>query len=452
MKRLAVCLGLFLVVAPLASGQTLEEVLEWSQRELKSARDALSQVRNEILDEKIPLTQQLRETKHNLLNQKEKKRIIDEKREGGNFEVDRLKSQATQSKELSVYLENQAIRFRQELESHLVPGERHSYAKSYLEMDRVHSEPSTLTERAESQWQIMADALERLEALAGGAAFETRAVSDEGVVENGSALQFGPIVFFKARERNLAGNLLMNTGLTPELQVLSESHQASVDDLFKGGKSVVSFDPTLGQATLVYDDSRVPITEHLVRGGFWMIPICLFGACALSVGILKWMVLQKAHVPSVREFKVLSDQTVDNWSSHYRGATRKLLIHLVSLKESAPEVQAAELDVAYQEFKFKMNRWLPVIALTAGVSPLLGLLGTVTGMIKTFQLISVFGAGDAKLLSSGISEALITTEFGLIVAIPALVGHAYLNRRVKKILVRSVNLLEQVSRGIASRT
>jgi len=111
-------------------------------------------------------------------------------------------------------------------------------------------------------------------------------------------------------------------------------------------------------------------------------------------------------------------------------------------------VQEAELDVAYQEFKFKMNRWLPVIALTAGVSPLLGLLGTVTGMIKTFQLISLFGAGDAKLLSSGISEALITTEFGLVVAIPALVFHTYLQRRAKKILVSSANLMEQASRKV----
>jgi len=67
-------------------------------------------------------------------------------------------------------------------------------------------------------------------------------------------------------------------------------------------------------------------------------------------------------------------------------------------------------------------------------------------MIKTFQLISIFGAGDAKLLSSGISEALITTEFGLVVAIPALVFHAFLQRRVKKLLVQCAGLFEQLSR------
>ena len=64
----------------------------------------------------------------------------------------------------------------------------------------------------------------------------------------------------------------------------------------------------------------------------------------------------------------------------------------------------------------------------------LGLLGTVTGMIKTFKLITVFGTGDARALSSGISEALITTEFGLLVAIPTLLMHAILARTAKGVL------------------
>ena len=72
--------------------------------------------------------------------------------------------------------------------------------------------------------------------------------------------------------------------------------------------------------------------------------------------------------------------------------------------------------------------------MVAATSPLLGLLGTVTGMIKTFKLITVFGTGDARSLSSGISEALITTEFGLFVAIPALIIHALLLRKTKGVL------------------
>ena len=81
------------------------------------------------------------------------------------------------------------------------------------------------------------------------------------------------------------------------------------------------------------------------------------------------------------------------------------------------------------------------MALTAAAAPLLGLLGTVTGMIKTFTLITIFGTGDAKSLSSGISEALVTTELGLIVAIPSLILHGLLSRMAKQKIAN----LEQIS-------
>jgi len=77
---------------------------------------------------------------------------------------------------------------------------------------------------------------------------------------------------------------------------------------------------------------------------------------------------------------------------------------------------------------------LPIIAVTAATSPLLGLLGTVSGMIATFNLITLFGSGDPKPLAGGISEALVTTLFGLVVAIPALILHAFLSRRSQGIV------------------
>jgi biopolymer transport protein ExbB len=85
------------------------------------------------------------------------------------------------------------------------------------------------------------------------------------------------------------------------------------------------------------------------------------------------------------------------------------------------------------EAKFRLNRWLPFIAVTAACAPLLGLLGTVTGIISTFKLMTVFGSGDVKMLSSGISEALITTEFGLYIAIPSVMMHAFLSRKAKRL-------------------
>ena len=99
----------------------------------------------------------------------------------------------------------------------------------------------------------------------------------------------------------------------------------------------------------------------------------------------------------------------------------------------------------------KLSRFLPVIAITAATAPLLGLLGTVTGMINTFNLITLFGTGDARVLSSGISEALVTTEFGLVVAIPALIIHALLSRKVKSILGDMEKYALIFSNGLSAR-
>ena len=101
-------------------------------------------------------------------------------------------------------------------------------------------------------------------------------------------------------------------------------------------------------------------------------------------------------------------------------------------------------EVMYEEMlttRLSVNKWTSFIAVCASSAPLLGLLGTVTGIINTFKLITVFGSGDVKTLSGGISEALITTELGLVVAIFALVLYAFLSRKARGITDR----MEQVA-------
>jgi biopolymer transport protein ExbB len=119
-------------------------------------------------------------------------------------------------------------------------------------------------------------------------------------------------------------------------------------------------------------------------------------------------------------------------ASNIPGPGGKLLVKGV---EHANEKRGTLEEILYEKIlvvRPRLERFLPFIALTAAAAPLLGLLGTVTGMIKTFNLITIFGTGDAKSLSSGISEALVTTELGLIVAIPALIIHGLLSRMAKQ--------------------
>jgi len=111
-----------------------------------------------------------------------------------------------------------------------------------------------------------------------------------------------------------------------------------------------------------------------------------------------------------------------------RGALARVLRAVVVQRGAArEELEDQAAEAIYREMP-RLERLLPFLAVIAGVAPMLGLLGTVTGMISTFEVITEHGTGDPKLLSGGISEALITTEFGLIIAIPALLLHNLLSR------------------------
>ena len=94
-----------------------------------------------------------------------------------------------------------------------------------------------------------------------------------------------------------------------------------------------------------------------------------------------------------------------------------------------------------------LERLMWAVRVVSVVAPLMGLLGTVTGMIQTFQAITLFGTGDPKMMASGISEALVTTMLGLIVAIPLVLMHAVVSNSTKSI----VQVLERRAAGLIAR-
>ena len=103
-------------------------------------------------------------------------------------------------------------------------------------------------------------------------------------------------------------------------------------------------------------------------------------------------------------------------------------------KRTKEEIRESILDQGRQEAR-KLERGLTILETIAGIAPLMGLLGTVLGMIKVFRVISEQGLGQTQALSSGISEALITTVVGLFIAIPALVSFNYFTHKVEDIVL-----------------
>ena len=186
------------------------------------------------------------------------------------------------------------------------------------------------------------------------------------------------------------------------------------------------------------------------KGGPVMVPIVGLGLAAVMIALLKWLQLSRIRLATPADLKLIL--------AHLNaGHPEKASAHVASFKGQVGEVLRSALEhrkeskafleeLMYEKMlsaKPALERFIALIALTAATAPLLGLLGTVTGMINTFNMITVFGTGDPRMLSGGISEALITTKFGLVVAVPALICHAFVTRKVKGVL----GSMEQVSIG-----
>ena len=130
--------------------------------------------------------------------------------------------------------------------------------------------------------------------------------------------------------------------------------------------------------------------------------------------------------------------------------TNNPLGRVLKVAEDSPGVDAESLELKLHEAVLKerpaIESGLNLLKIIAMVAPLLGLLGTVTGMIETFQAITIFGAGDPKNMAGGISSALVTTVLGLCVAIPTILLHTFVNGRAQRIL----HVLEEQSAGIVA--
>ena len=190
-------------------------------------------------------------------------------------------------------------------------------------------------------------------------------------------------------------------------------------------------------------NADLSLVEHLASGGPWVVPILLFAlfATAVAVGKGVWLYRLPALAPALAERVEAAlkagSTSLQNLVGQMRGPQAELL--QIALATPDAEQRDERLYAALLRQRNKLESWLGAIAMTASVAPLLGLLGTVSGMITTFKDMTLSGAGDAGAVSAGISVALVTTQMGLVVAVPALLAHALMSRKVKSYFAQLEN-------------
>ena len=184
------------------------------------------------------------------------------------------------------------------------------------------------------------------------------------------------------------------------------------------------------------------IYDTLAKGGIMMIPLLLTSIIGLAVFIERAFYLRRKNILHPDDILLLrssrSVKDVEEFLTRAKlndGPLSNIVRVALSGKNKSREVlKEAIADQGRYETR-NMERALVILETIAGIAPLMGLLGTVLGMIKVFQVISMEGLGQTQHLAGGISEALITTVVGLIIAIPSLVAYNFFTHRVEDLVL-----------------
>ncbi len=210
---------------------------------------------------------------------------------------------------------------------------------------------------------------------------------------------------------------------------------------YLGGETDAVFLDVTGGAALRQLSRRVTLWEELQSGGFLVWPILLVGLAALVLSIERFFFLGRVRQNTdVLMGRVTALVAGGDFGGALAAAgtqagrpTANVIKAGLEMQDEPRDIIESRLSEAILKETPRLERFLPALKVLAAIAPLLGLLGTVTGMINTFKVITVHGTGDPRLMAGGISEALITTQLGLAVAIPIMMMAAFLGRKAQVI-------------------
>lgn len=265
---------------------------------------------------------------------------------------------------------------------------------------------------------------------------DSELITPSGDVVTSQSLQLGAIKVAYSPVLGLSGIVDGSGEDSRFAYVFNNQQKKQIETLNASGAGVISFDPTLGKAFELFDQNDT-LLGHIEKGGAWAIPIVFFGILALVISIAKTIEFLRLPKLNKELGDVLATNDKDSFEAKNAIAQAGFPQHqLIDIAKRTPvSQQRDDFMVAYlMEYRHKVERFMNLVSVTASIAPLLGLLGTVSGMITTFKMMTIFGTGDASTVSGGISIALITTELGLIVAIPSLIASALLSRKIKSYL------------------
>ena len=454
MRKTLILLLVVLLGQALGQAQTFEAAAGSAKADLEKSLAELSALEKQIADQKIPLSREMNKLESDVIAKRREHSDVKRLQDRKAVDLTRLKAEEKAFKDQNDYLRKTLLEeYIRRFETRTHASEKEQYTTLVKTARAANENPSAKSEEVfTSQLEVVQAALGRLDNILGGHVYEGSAVAD-GVPEKGRFVMVGPLVMFTGNSgQSGLAEQLRGTTEASLIDLEDEAFAVGISKTISSGAGELPFDSTMGNALKI---KQVEETwwEHINKGGVVIWPLLGLGLAAALIALIKWFQLSALKQVRPSDLQAVLDKVNENdtasalaLAKRIKGPAGELLETAIQNTDQSKEMLEEILYERMLHTKPKLDRFLPFISLTAATAPLLGLLGTVTGMINTFKLITVFGTGDPKRLSSGISEALVTTEYGLIIAVPCLLMFAFLSRKAKGIL----SSMEQTAVGFVN--
>jgi len=432
------------VAAPAPATETFDEamkksLLDYTTRQ-REANAELNGARAKIAEEKAPFLRAMRAAENRIITAQTEISKRETEQEQVQDTRQRLIRDAEILQRNRAYVNTLAQEGLKLFDDGMLPGEETLVAEPLHALQKQLDATAEGEEAGRAAGNVTEFLLAQVERSVGGYVAPGRAMLEgDNRIVAGSFAFVGPEVFFRANE-GLAGIALRRREGEPVPVVyrLPAWQPADVTAFFQGKTGMIPADPTVGKA-LRLQETRGNLAEHIKKGGTVAYAIVAVGALAVLLILLKIGDVLRMRVDepeTVLPFLVAlaggETAVAEGRLAKLRTSTRELFTTGLKHRHKSRAVLEEHLQALLMRQRLQLERRLPLLAVIATAAPLMGLLGTVVGMVRTFALITVFGTGNAGKLAGGISEVLVATELGLVVAIPALVAHGFLATRVQK--------------------
>ena len=420
-----------------AANETMKQLSFSAGQELAKSIQELNKLREQIATEKLPLAQELTTLEEKLAQLRRDHERVTRLVDAGNLEIITIKAEMKARQDELTYTGNLLDEYARTFESKINVSELQYCGEAILTAKQA-TENTTLSlpEKFARQTAFVNVSLKRLFDAIGGMRFPGVGVDFQGAVADGQFAIIGPVALFCAKIGGAAGLAIPQSGSTkPLIRPLEGKLQSGIADLVETGEGLVPLDPSHGGAlkALVQKTSLIHIFK---KGGPIMWPLLLAAILALGTVLERVFFLineqRKRNPQEMETFFAAVGQGDTELAIRISNVSKYHVVRTLgyALTHKEKSIESALLYAQEQELK-RFRRGIPILDTVITLAPLLGLLGTVTGMMGSFSLIGG-ELSSPGAITGGIAEALIATAFGLGIAITSLIPFNFLNTKMEE--------------------